>query len=121
MERSQPILSRLMGVIESRKADRPSGSYTTMLLEAGIPQITMKIREESEELVEAATDMGCSSPRFVIHEAADLFYHTLVLLAACGISLDQVEAELESRFGLSGLDEKVRRKGQESIGQVRSD
>ena len=111
MDRSQPILSRLMRVIETRKTDRPSGSYTTALLDGGTPQITLKVREEAEELLEAATDMGCSSPRFVIHEAADLFYHILVLLAACGVSFDDVEAELESRFGLSGLEEKERRKG----------
>ena len=111
MEGSQSVLRRLMGVIEARKVHRPSGSYTTVLLDGGTPQITRKIREEAEELIEAATDMGCESPRFVIHEAADLFYHTLVLLAACGISLDEVEAELESRFGLSGLEEKARRKG----------
>lgn len=111
MDGSQPILSRLMRVIETRKADRPSGSYTTMLLDGGTPQITLKVREEAEELIEAATDMGCSSSRFVIHEAADLFYHTLVLLAACGVSLDDVEAELEERFGTSGLQAKVRRKG----------
>lgn len=111
MDGSQPILSRLMQVIETRKTDRPPGSYTTMLLEGGTPKITSKVREEAEELIEAATDMGCSSQRFVIHEAADLFYHTLVLLAACGVSLDDVEAELESRFGLSGVEEQRRRKG----------
>ena len=109
MDASQPILSRLMGVIESRKVDRPAGSYTAQLLNGGTQQITSKIREEAEELIEAATDMGCSSSKFVVHEAADLFYHTLVLLAACNVSLGEVEAELEKRFGTSGLDEKAER------------
>ena len=109
MDLSQPVLSRLMKVIESRKADRPSGSYTAQLLDGGTQQITSKIREEAEELIEAATDMGCSSPKFVVHEAADLFYHTLVLLAACNVSLDDVESELEGRFGTSGLEEKAER------------
>lgn len=109
MDASQPILDRLMRVIESRKADRPSGSYTASLLDGGTQRITSKLREEAEELIEAATDMGCSSPKFVIHEAADLLYHTLVLLAACNVSLADVEAELEGRFGTSGLAEKARR------------
>lgn len=110
MDTSKPILERLMRVIESRKAHRPSGSYTVEMLGGGIQQVTSKIREEAEELIEAATDMGCSSPRFVIHEAADLLYHTLVLLAACDISFEDVEAELETRFGRSGLAEKAGRK-----------
>ena len=109
MDASQPVLTRLMGVIEARKADRPSGSYTVELLDGGTQRITSKIREEAEELIEAATDMGCSSPKFVVHEAADLFYHTLVLLAVCNVSLDDVEAELEKRFGTSGLEEKAKR------------
>ncbi len=99
-----------MAVIKTRKADRPSGSYTTKLLDGGMQPITSKIREEADELIEAATDTGCSSPKFVVHEAADLFYHTLVLLAACDVSLDDVEAELEQRFGTSGLEEKAKRK-----------
>jgi phosphoribosyl-ATP pyrophosphohydrolase len=109
MDASQPVLTRLMGVIETRKADRPSGSYTVELLDGGTQRVTSKIREEAEELIEAATDMGCSSPKFVIHEAADLFYHTLVLLAVCNVSFGDVEAELEKRFGTSGLKEKAGR------------
>ncbi len=109
MDASQAVLKRLMGVIEARKADRPSGSYTTRLLDGGTQRITSKIREEAEELIEAATDIGCSSSKSVIHEAADLIFHMLVLLAACDVSLDDVEAELEQRFGTSGLKEKARR------------
>ncbi len=109
MDASQPVLTRLMGVIETRKADRPSGSYTVELFDGGTQRITSKIREEVEELIEAATDMDCSSSKFVVHEAADLFYHTLVLLAACNVSLDDVEGELEKRFGTSGLEEKAER------------
>ena len=106
----QTVLKRLMRVIEQRKAERPSDSYTTTLLDGGLPQITLKIREETEELIEAATDMGSSSSKFVIRETADLVYHTLVLLAACNVSVDDVEKELESRFGKSGLAEKASRK-----------
>jgi phosphoribosyl-ATP pyrophosphohydrolase len=110
MDASQTVLQRLMHVIETRKAERPADSYTVTLLEGGTEKITSRVREEAEELIEAATDMGSSSPKFVIHEAADLFYHTLVLLAACNVSLDDVDAELAGRFGMSGLEEKARRK-----------
>ena len=51
MDTSKPILERLMRVIESRKAHRPSGSYTVELLGGGIQQVTSKIREEAEELI----------------------------------------------------------------------
>lgn len=109
MNPPQTILHRLMGVIETRKRERPADSYTTLLLDSGTQRIASKVREEAEELIEAATDMTCSSPKFVIHEAADLIYHMLVLLADCGVSFNQVEAELEDRFGISGLAAKTSR------------
>lgn len=114
MNPPRTVLHRLMGVIEARKKERPAGSYTTLLLDGGKQRIAAKVREEAEELIEAATDMTCTSPKFVIHEAADLVYHMLVLLAECGVSFTQVEAELEDRFGISGLDEKAARRGAEA-------
>ena len=111
MNAPQTVLHRIMGVIEVRKRDRPADSYTTLLLDSGTQRIASKLREEAEELIEAATDTTCTSPKFVIHEAADLVYHMLVLLADCGVSLHQVEAELENRFDVSGLAEKASRGG----------
>lgn len=114
MDSPQTVLHRLMGVIEARKRERPADSYTALLLEGGTQRIASKVREEAEELIEAATDMTCSSRKFVIHEAADLVYHMLVLLADCGVSFQQVEAELEHRFGISGMVEKASRSRSDS-------
>jgi len=72
----------------------PADSYTAQLLAAGEPKILSKIAEESAELVLAAEQEGDGR---VVEELADLFYHTLVLLAARGLSLKDVEAELHRR------------------------
>ncbi len=103
------ILARLSAVIEDRKAARPPGSYTSRLLDGGPPRIGAKIREEAAELVEAA-EAQPADPGAIVHEAADLLYHALVLLAACNLGLADVEAELARRFGISGLEEKASRK-----------
>ncbi len=97
MSQEVPILSRVMATIEERKRNRPSGSYTARLLDEGMDRIGAKIIEEAAEVVEAA---GAGRPelhREVIHEAADLVYHLLVLLAHCGVTLEEVETELARR------------------------
>ena len=88
------ILDQLYQVILDRKRTAPAGSYTARLFESGLPEISKKVGEESVEVIVAA--LGQSDERLV-SETADLFYHTLVLLAARGVSLTQVEAELEKR------------------------
>jgi phosphoribosyl-ATP pyrophosphohydrolase len=97
-----------MAVLEDRKAKRPANSYTTQLFEGGIERIGAKIREEAEEVVEAA-HQARDDRKAVIHEAADVIYHLLVLLAYCDVGLQDVEAELARRFGISGLEEKASR------------
>ncbi len=106
MGKSDSVLGRLMEVIRSRKLLRPHGSYTTRLFDGGLEAITAKLTEEAGELVLAAQGQG---PAEVIHEAADVLYHMLVLLAQCDVGLEDVEAELARRFGTSGLDEKAAR------------
>jgi len=103
------ILSRLMEVIHRRKADRPRDSYTTQLLNGGIERIGAKVVEEAKEVVEAAGQAPEASSGDVIHEAADLVYHLLVLLAYCDRDLSDLEAELARRFGVCGLEEKAAR------------
>ncbi len=103
------IFARLMAVIEDRKAKRPEKSYTTTLLAGGSEKIGEKIREEAAEIAAAAAEPGDRGRDHTIGEAADCIYHLFVLLAHRDIRLWEVEAELERRFGTSGLDEKATR------------
>jgi phosphoribosyl-ATP pyrophosphohydrolase len=110
MSPSDPSLfARLMGVIEDRKANPPAKSYTTSLLAGGVPKIGGKVTEEAREVVEAASEPGDAGRAHLIYEAGDLLYHLFVLLAHREIKLEEVEAELARRFGVSGIDEKASR------------
>ncbi len=87
-------LSDLQAIIQDRQQHPRSGSYTNQLFDEGISRIAQKVGEEATEVVVAAL----SQPRDLqISELSDLFYHTLVLMAAKGITLDDVCAELERR------------------------
>ncbi len=100
------VLEALEQVIAARKGGDASRSYTAKLLAGGPAAAGAKVTEEAGELVRAAGDEADDR---VVAEAADLVYHTLVLLACREISLEQVEAELARRFGVSGLAEKAAR------------
>lgn len=106
MRRLGETLQSLEEVIATRKAASADRSYTSRLLAGGVPAIGAKVTEEAGELVAAA---DAEPDARVVSEAADLVYHTLVLLACRGLSLAQVEDELARRFGISGLDEKAGR------------
>lgn len=93
---SEGILSRLEAVIHERQAHPRPGSYTCRLLEAGLPTLLKKVGEEAIEVIVAAQN---ETDERMISELADLVYHTLVLLAARGLSWADVEAELARRFG----------------------
>jgi phosphoribosyl-AMP cyclohydrolase / phosphoribosyl-ATP pyrophosphohydrolase len=88
------FLGNLENIIAQRIATRPQGSYASTLLDAGIRRIAQKVGEEALELALAAV---AQSDEEIIGEAADLMYHTLLLLQAKGLSLAQVAAELASR------------------------
>ena len=107
------ILRKLMDVINDRRETMPERSYTTSLFQGGVDRIGSKVREEAEELIEAASECGplpaIEPMQHVTHEAADLFYHAMVLMAQCQVDLTDVEAELARRFGISGIDEKASR------------
>ena len=89
------MLERLERTIEARKTNPPSGSYVAKLLAAGEAEICRKIGEEATEVITAA--LGGEGRRRVIEEAADLWFHTLVLLAARGIPVREVVEELARR------------------------
>jgi len=87
-------LPELFALIQSRRVSAPPGSYTAKLFAAGEDEIVKKVGEEAIEVVLAVKGQGDER---VISEIADLFYHTLVLLAARDLSLAEVEMELGRR------------------------
>jgi len=103
---SNDILSRLAQTLEERKQADPASSYVAGLYAKGLDAILKKIGEEATETVLAAKE---GIPEKIIHETADLWFHTLVLLAHQGLRPEQVLEELARRFGVSGVDEKAAR------------
>ena len=87
-------LSDLFELVAARRENAPPGSYTASLFAAGEDEIVKKVGEEAIEVVLAVKGQGDAR---VIEEVADLYYHSLVLLASRGLTLAQVEAELERR------------------------
>ena len=100
------VLSRLADVLEARKQADPGSSYVATLYGKGLDAILKKIGEEATETVMAAKDGDADK---IIHEVADLWFHSLVLLAQQDLHPTAVLAELDRRFGLSGLAEKASR------------
>ena len=90
------ILSELFAVIQDRQRDPPEGSYTAKLLQAGMGRIAQKVIEESGETAIAAMQ---EDQEGLPKEVADLLYHTLVLLAASGVTPNQLWEELRNRRG----------------------
>lgn len=88
------VLTRLAGTIADRGRNRPAGSYTARLLDEGVGRIAQKVGEEAVETVVAATSQDAAR---LTSEAADLFYHLLVLLEAKRLPLDRVFEELAQR------------------------
>lgn len=99
-------LQQLAEVLEQRKGADPDSSYVAQLYSKGLDKILKKVGEEATEVVMAAKDGDKDN---VVYEVADLWFHTLVLLAQQDLSPDAVLSELDRRFGLSGLEEKASR------------
>ena len=104
---SDQILHKLAEILEERKQADADSSYVAGLYNKGLDSILKKIGEEATETVMAAKDGDAGK---LVYETADLWFHTLVMLAHQGLGPAQVLDELERRFGLSGLEEKARRK-----------
>ena len=100
------ILQQLAEVLEQRKGADPGASYVSGLYDKGLDAILKKVGEEATETILAAKG---GDPREIVLETADLWFHTLIMLAHRGLGPEPVLKELERRFGLSGLDEKAAR------------
>ncbi len=106
MSGHEDILARLADVLEARKQADPESSYVASLYAKGRDAILKKIGEEATETVMAGKD---GDPDKIIYETADLWFHSLILLAEQGLRPEQVLAELARRFGISGHAEKASR------------
>lgn len=100
------VLTELASILEQRKTHDPHTSYVASLYAKGLDTILKKIGEEATETVIAAK--GGNNEQ-IVYEVADLWFHSLVLLAHQGLTPNDVLAELERRLGLSGLAEKESR------------
>jgi phosphoribosyl-ATP pyrophosphohydrolase len=100
------VLERLAALVQSRRSESATKSYTRELLDAGPERCARKLGEEAVETVIAA--LGTDG-RALTREAADLLYHLLVLLESRRIPFADVLGELEARIGTSGHAEKAAR------------
>ena len=100
-------LHQLVSLIDTRAVSGGETSYTRKLLDKGPEHCAKKFGEEAVEAVIAA--VGSNRDRLVA-ESADVLFHLLVLLKSRGVRLEEVEAALEKRTGMSGLEEKAARK-----------
>ena len=114
---SNDTLERLAQVIASRRPEAggdPAKSYVARLFSKGTDAILKKVGEEATEVVMAAKDGDRTR---LVAETADLWFHSMLVLAAFNLRPADVLAELERREGLSGLDEFALRKAQQREGE----
>ncbi|HEY1077773.1 MAG TPA: phosphoribosyl-ATP diphosphatase [Fontimonas sp.] len=100
------MLAELYRVLEDRKSADPGSSYVASLYAKGTDAILKKVGEEAAETVIAAKNPDDAE---LVHEVADLWFHTLVLMVQRGLPLASLTAELARRFGTSGHAEKAAR------------
>ncbi len=106
MENNHEILERLSAILESRKGADPDSSYVASLYGKGLDAIARKVGEEALETILAAKD---GDRLHIVRETADLWFHSLILLAHFGLAPRDVLAELARREGISGVEEKAAR------------
>ncbi len=103
---SNDILQQIAAVLEERKEADADASYVASLYAKGLDAILKKVGEEATETVIAAKG---GDREQIIYEMADLWFHSLVLLAQQGLTPDDLLRELQRRFGRSGIEEKAAR------------
>jgi len=103
---SEKILEELALELEKRKSSDAADSYVASLYKAGTDAILKKVGEEATETIIAVKSGNRDD---IVYETADLWFHTLVMLAEQDLGPEDVLQELQRRFGLSGHDEKANR------------
>lgn len=107
MMNATDTLDRLAETIASRRGADPASSYVAKLFHKGQDAILKKVGEEAVETIMAAKD---GDKTHLVYEVADLWFHTMVLLANEGLSHEDILNELARREGVSGIAEKASRK-----------
>lgn len=102
----ESFLQELATILESRKGQSPDSSYVSKLYDKGLNKILEKVGEEATETILAAKD---GDKQEIIYETADLWFHTLVMLAHLELGPEDIINELKRRFGTSGIEEKASR------------
>lgn len=100
------VIDRLAAVLEARKQADPNSSYVAGLYAKGLDAVLKKLGEEAAETLIAAKG---GDRQALVHELADLWFHSLVLMAQQGVKPEDLYQELERRFGCSGIEEKAAR------------
>lgn len=103
------VLIQLADILETRKSAAADDSYVATLYAKGLDHILKKIGEECTETIIAAKEITTEDKSALIYETADLWFHTLVMLAQVGERPESVLNELARRFAVSGLVEKASR------------
>ena len=103
------IIQKISDILEKRKNKNPADSYVKALYDQGREGILKKVEEEALELLQASNFKGENRKEKIVHEVADLWFHTLVLLSYENIKSLEILKELEKRFGISGIVEKASR------------
>ena len=108
------VLAALGDILEARKDQDPQASYVASLYTKGLDKILEKIGEEATEVILAAKNLdtdvdNTAHASALVAEVADLWFHSLVMLHHQNLDAHAVLAELASRFGISGHDEKASR------------
>jgi len=105
------VLNQLAATLAQRRQADPEQSYVASLHHKGLNKILEKVGEEATEVIIAAKDVASSGDRSaLIGEVADLWFHTMVMLSHLEMDINEVMQCLDSRFGVSGLEEKAARK-----------
>jgi len=97
------VMRRVQATLAERKGTAPDSSYVASLYAKGTDSICKKVAEEAAETIMAAKD---GDRLHLVREVTDLWFHSMILLAHNGLSVDDVLAELRRREGISGIDEK---------------
>jgi phosphoribosyl-ATP pyrophosphohydrolase len=100
------ILNRVAATLEARKTSTADSSYVASLYAKGLDSILKKVAEEAAETIMAAKD---GDKQHIVYEVADLWFHTLILLAQQGLGPQDILDELARREGVSGHTEKAAR------------